>query len=211
MATVAGQPDGANVDGQIRELKVGPNAGCSSLRLPNRGRHGGADRGKAFGAWCDTTGHGAWKKGRQVWAVPMRKLLEWIGRPVDFVKVDAQGMDLEVFKSGGQMLSHVRRVQLEVISDDCKPVYQHQPTCSTVVEELRMLGFVPLTPLPCTPSAHAARPRAVDRDGLTAHAALDAVLACTPLTPIVHAAARCRVCCAVLSRHVAGREVQSPL
>ena len=160
MTAAIGQPEGGgdNADGQIRELKVGPNAGCSSLRLPNRGRHQGSERGKAFGAWCDTTGHGLWKKGRQVWTVPMRKLLEWIGRPVDFVKIDAQGMDLEVFKSGGHMLSLVRRVLLEVISDDCKPVYQNQPTCSTVVEELAALEFEPLTPLPCKPSAHCVCP-----------------------------------------------------
>jgi hypothetical protein len=45
----------------------------------------------------------------------------------------------------------VRRLQLEVVSDDCRPVYTGQPTCSEVVSSLAALGFVPLTPLPCRP------------------------------------------------------------
>lgn len=47
----------------------------------------------------------------------------------------------------------VKRVLLEVISDDCQPVYQNQPRCSEVVAALARSGFVPLTPLPCIPSA----------------------------------------------------------
>lgn len=139
--------------GELRELKVGPNAGCSSLHMPNRTRHrGAAGRQTAFGSWCDTTGHGMWRAGRHVWTVPLRQLLRWIGRDVDFVKIDAQGMDLEVFKSGGDLLRNVKRVVLEVIADDCRPVYEHQPQCSEVVATLHALGFVPLTPLPCTPA-----------------------------------------------------------
>jgi hypothetical protein len=100
---------GDGMDGELREFHVGPNAGCSSLSLPNRGRHRGRKgRTMAFGSWCDTTGHGVYARGRRVWTVPLRQLLRWIGRPVDFVKIDAQGSDLEIVKSGDGMLHLVR-------------------------------------------------------------------------------------------------------
>lgn len=159
-------------EGEMRELKVGVNAGCASLLKPNRSRHVRAG-GSNFGVWCDTTGHGMFLQGRQVWTVPLRQVLQWVGQPVDFLKgeltramasvvsfservpvrmqvklrfgpesgpglgasscqlfaaisdianpnlilfltVDAQGMDLEVVRSGNELLSsRVRRVLLE--------------------------------------------------------------------------------------------------
>lgn len=139
--------------GATRTLNVGGNAGCTSLLAANRtrGRGGG---NKVFGGWCDTVGVNT----RTVWTVPLAQLLTWVGRDVDFLKVDAQGMDLAIVRSGGSMLRRLRRVQLEVVSDDCRPVYEAQPTCSAVVEEMARLGFVPLAPVPCAPSM----PREVD-------------------------------------------------
>lgn len=62
-------------------------------------------------------------------------------------------MDLAIVQSGGaEGLAMVRRVLLEVVSDDCAPVYTQQPTCSEVVAAMAALGFAPLTPLPCTPA-----------------------------------------------------------
>lgn len=161
--------------------QVGGNSGCASLLKPNRTRH---RTGHSFGIWCDATGDAARAErdsrsgARSVFTVPLRQLLEWIGRPVDFVKIDAQGMDLEIVASGGAMLRNVRRVLLEVISDDCRPVYESQPRCSEVVSRMATLGFVPLTPLPCVPPKP--RPRANHRceleyvfrnarEGVTAH------------------------------------------
>ena len=141
-------------NGELRDLNVGGNSGCASLLKPNRMRHRG---GSAFGVWCDATGESANSAvdsrsgARSVYTVPLRQLLQWIGRPVDFVKIDAQGMDMEIIRSGGLLLKSVRRVLLEVISDDCKPVYEGQPRCSEVVRSMAALGFAPLTPLPCSP------------------------------------------------------------
>ena len=147
---VAVAPISGDGDGELREFRVGPNSGCSSLLQPNRSRHK-LHRGHTFGVWCDSVGKGAWAMGRQVHTVPLRKLLSWIGRPVDFVKIDAQGMDLEVVKSGGDQLKNVKRLLLEVIADDCRPVYEGQPTCTEVFAQMRAFGFTPLTPIPCKP------------------------------------------------------------
>lgn len=40
-------------------------------------------------------------------------------QPVDFIKVDAQGLDAIVIASARSRLGQVRRFALEVISDDC--------------------------------------------------------------------------------------------
>ena len=47
-------------------------------------------------------------------------LLSWVGqsRPVQLIKIDAQGADLSIVQSGGGALRRVRYVQLEVVSDD---------------------------------------------------------------------------------------------
>lgn len=77
--------------------------------------------------------------------VTLESILGWVARPVDLVKVDAQGMDLEVIRSAFSRVRQVRRFSLEVISDECYPLYRSQPTCSTVVRVARQLGFAPAT------------------------------------------------------------------
>jgi len=118
-------------------------SGCSSLLKPNVSRKGDAN---AFGAWCHKV-----RETRRVLTVPLEQILLWADRPIDLVKVDAQGMDLRVVQSGGPFLSRVRRFQLEVISDDCTPLYTGQPRCSHVVQTMAGLGFIPVRPTPCTP------------------------------------------------------------
>ena len=140
--------------GELRDLNVGGNSGCASLRAPNRRRHRG---GGSFGGWCDRTGESDKSNedprsgARAVWSVPLRQLLRWIDRPVEFMKIDAQGLDLDIVASGGDQLHLVQRVALEVISDDCKPVYLDQPRCTAVMMHMAQLGFEPLTPMPCAP------------------------------------------------------------
>ena len=141
-------------NGELRDLNVGGNSGCASLLTPDRKRHRG---GKSFGSWCDESGESdnsikdSRSGARSVWTVPLRQMLEWIDRPVEFLKIDAQGMDLDIVTSGGSMLHLLQRVLLEVISDDCKPVYLNQPRCSEVIARMGSLGFKPLTPIPCEP------------------------------------------------------------
>jgi len=88
--TTKGSETEREAEGQLRELKIGGNAGCSSLSRVNRSRHFRSGL-TSFGIWCDSVGRGAYSSdARRVWTVPLRQILRWIDRPVDFVKIDAQ-------------------------------------------------------------------------------------------------------------------------
>ena len=139
----AAPPEVATLSGGAQTLKVGGSAGCSSLMEVHRGRR---RQGASFGDWCNPIA-----EQRRVWSEPLEAVLQWVGRNVDFLKVDAQGLDLEVVRSGGARLAAVRRVSMEVVSDDCVPVYLQQPRCSEVVAAMAQLGYRPVSATPCTP------------------------------------------------------------
>ncbi len=140
--------------GELKAFNVGGNAGCASLAtLASKTGKNAA----SFGSWCSKKGLSQ----RFVWTVPLAQILGWIGREriVDFVKIDAQGMDLQVVRSGGALLrTNVRRLGLEVVADDCNVLYEAQPRCSEVTATLAALGFEPYTPVPCTPPINRGRP-----------------------------------------------------
>ena len=94
----------APLSGGAQTFKVGRSAGCSSFMDVHQGR-----RRRSFGSWCNPIA-----EERRVWSEPLEQVLRWIDRPVDFVKIDAQGMDLEVVRSGGTHLRAVRRISMEV-------------------------------------------------------------------------------------------------
>ena len=120
-------------------LNVGANSGCSST-LP-------VDLKSNRLKWCRKV-----MEAREVPAVPLETVLEWIGpRRVDFVKVDAQGVDLSVMESARSRISQIERFQLEVIADDCDGLYTGQPKCSAVVARAAELGFAPATDVHCNP------------------------------------------------------------
>ena len=55
-------------------------------------------------------------------ALPLETLLGWADRPVELVKIDAQGLDMTVVATARSRLAQVRRFAVEVISDDCETV-----------------------------------------------------------------------------------------
>ncbi|HSS62441.1 MAG TPA: FkbM family methyltransferase [Candidatus Limnocylindrales bacterium] len=59
---------------------------------------------------------------------------------VDFLKVDAQGLDLEVVKSAGDRLRDVARVQLEATTVSYRQ-YEGAPGKSVIVEYMESKGF----------------------------------------------------------------------
>jgi FkbM family methyltransferase len=61
---------------------------------------------------------------------------------VDFLKVDAQGAELAIFKGGANRLKGVVAIQAEV---SFIPIYQGQPPFGEIDGELRGAGFVPHT------------------------------------------------------------------
>ena len=124
----------------VTKFYVGRNAGCSSA-LPLL-------RNSSRLSWCR-----AQTEQREVPLVTLERLLTWVGpsRPIDFIKVDAQGLDMGVIESAGPLLSRVRAFSVEVVSDICAPLYEGQPQCSEVMRRARALGFEPATPVHCRP------------------------------------------------------------
>ena len=59
---------------------------------------------------------------------------------VDFLKVDAQGLDLEVVKSAGDRLQNVAKVQLEATTASYRQ-YEGAPGRSEIVEFMQSKGF----------------------------------------------------------------------
>lgn len=86
---------------------------------------------------------------RTVPAVSLRTVLgQWLawqsggGWPVDYLKIDAQGFDVEVLRSAGELLPRIRRVLIEVPGDACEPLYHGSMHCSEIVAALAGLGYV---------------------------------------------------------------------
>ena len=61
-------------------------------------------------------------------------------RPIDFLKMDIQGAELMVLKSGAQALSRCVAVQLEV---SFVPLYENQPAFGEIDVWMRAQGFAP--------------------------------------------------------------------
>jgi FkbM family methyltransferase len=59
---------------------------------------------------------------------------------IDFLKIDIQGGELNVFQHGREKLANTAIIQTEV---SFIPLYEGQPTFSAVDIELRELGFIP--------------------------------------------------------------------
>lgn len=139
----------AGVGGALQTFHVGRAAGCSSLL----GLNARSNRLK----WCRSV-----RESREVPTISLHNLLGLIGpgeRPIDFMKIDAQGMDLRILESAGRRLKRVRRFTLELLSDDCHGIYDGQPNCSTVVAAAAALGYTPAGPIFCTPRVSQLRTR----------------------------------------------------
>ena len=132
----------SNPDGELQPFRVGNVAGCSSLLNLSKTR-------ASFGSWCLKTADV-----RQVWTVSLFSLLGRLPRHsrVFFAKLDCQGFDLQVFQSAGKRMEMVDFVSMEVVSDDCRPLYANQPKCTEIVAAMGASGFSPLGPVRCVPS-----------------------------------------------------------
>merc|ERR1712217_201208 len=63
------------------------------------------------------------------------------GRSVRYLKVDAQGYDLQVVRSAGKHMNRIRSVTVEAQCDRVDKIYPDAPNCSTVYKEMLNLGF----------------------------------------------------------------------
>ena len=68
-----------------------------------------------------------------------RKLKE-ISEELDYLKIDIQGGELDVFRNGRSKLAQTVLIQTEV---SFIPLYEDQPTFSDIDIELRAQGFIP--------------------------------------------------------------------
>ena len=131
------KPDLWTFDGEsasaAASLTLTATAGCSSL-LP-------IDRTSKRLGFCRMTA-----ETREVPTITLEMLLGWLNRPVEFIKVDAQGLDLAVVQSAHSRMSQVQSFQLEIVSDDCDSIYKGQPKCSEVLPIVAGLGFKPARP-----------------------------------------------------------------
>jgi FkbM family methyltransferase len=116
-----------DVDGESAELKITREPGRSSLLEPDV-------------AVLEKFGAEPWNVVKRV-PITLRRLDNvWPTAldPPDFVKVDVQGFELKVLRGFGEMLNHVRCIELEAV---LVPVYRQQPCLGEVVEFLRFAGF----------------------------------------------------------------------
>lgn len=61
-------------------------------------------------------------------------------RHIDFLKVDAQGLDLEVVKSAGDRLRDIAKIQLEATTSTYRQ-YEGAPGKAVIVEYMESMGF----------------------------------------------------------------------
>eukprot|EP00931_Biecheleriopsis_adriatica_P010305 TRINITY_DN111396_c0_g1_i1.p1 TRINITY_DN111396_c0_g1~~TRINITY_DN111396_c0_g1_i1.p1 ORF type:complete len:450 (+),score=59.94 TRINITY_DN111396_c0_g1_i1:143-1351(+) len=88
---------------------------------------------------------------RQVPSVSLKTVLgNWLawkergtGWQVDYVKIDAQGLDVEVLRSAGELMPRILRVLLEVPGDACERMYNGSWHCSEIVSKMKHFGYLP--------------------------------------------------------------------
>ena len=107
---------------------------------------------------CCGTANPNLKETRRVPTVSLATVLgQWLawehggGWPISFLKVDAQGFDLDVAQSAGaEAAKKIRAMQIEVTADECRSGYAGSSTCSPTVDGMRELGFKPFAGEACS-------------------------------------------------------------
>jgi len=121
---------------------ITPIDGCSSLLKP-RGKEFASDPNKQ--KWKTKIGRDCAVEAEQrtVPCISLEKVIrEWLeARDIAYIKIDAQGFDLQVVKSAGRMMHKLKNVYMETQCDNAAMLYKGQPNCSSVYVEMIRLGF----------------------------------------------------------------------
>ena len=120
--------------GAVGSFKVSTRAGCSSM-LP-------VVNSTSWGQFCaellDT---------REVPSISLETALGLVPPhlPVAHLKLDVQGVDLALIQSVDAALlrRRVSTFSMEVVAEDCNPLYVGQPRCAEVLRYARSIGYVP--------------------------------------------------------------------
>jgi len=126
--------------GGSADLFIGnDNDFCASLLRPLEGGMTGGDAKP-----CEPKALHA----RKVPLVSLKTVLDrWLawegggGWPIDYLKIDAQGFDIEVLRSAGDRLPRILRVLMEVPGDTCKPMYEGSNGCSGIMTLMADMGY----------------------------------------------------------------------
>lgn len=116
-------------NGSVQTLNICQVSGMSSLLTPDQNML------QTFGLFAEF--------GKVLKQVPVTtRTLDSIDEimHLDYLKIDIQGGELDVFKNGRQKLADTVVIQTEV---SFMPLYQNQPTLGEIDIELRSQGFVP--------------------------------------------------------------------
>ena len=131
---LAVSPHGGNF-----EFHVASQAGCSSILEHNSN--------STWGKNCD----GQFET-RRVESVTLAQALALVPErlPIKQLKIDAQGVDVCLIKATPPELlrQRVMRIDLEVRSSKCTPLYEGQADCNEVVSSMASLGFTNTTSCP---------------------------------------------------------------
>ena len=137
----------------VKEFHITRDDSCSSLLEPNKRFASNstlADLDWDFAACTDVAETVA------VPGVTLETVIgKWLeGRTVDYLKVDAQGYDLEILRSAGRFRHKIKLVDMEAPCDaagSASRLYKAASTCRGTVEEMVRLGFQPrFDPSICT-------------------------------------------------------------
>jgi hypothetical protein len=110
-------------------FSLSPTDGCSSLLDLN-------PEAEKWAHWCFPK-----VDERLIPGISLETAFGWLEGPITHLKIDAQGYDLEVFKSTRSKMSLVEIVQIETVGDKHPALYQGQVKCTGVVKQMEDFGY----------------------------------------------------------------------
>lgn len=124
----------------VANFQVADVDGCSSL-LPMRGgeNYKTSDANhKKFINRCATA-----QETRQVPTIAFAEVLgSWLkGREVEWVKIDAQGFDVQLVQAAGEYKKQLKKISMETTKDSCDVMYEGALKCSEMYQAMTELGF----------------------------------------------------------------------
>jgi hypothetical protein len=60
---------------------------------------------------------------------------------VDWVKIDAQGFDVQLVQAAGKSLKQLKKISMETTKDSCDTMYEGALKCSDMYRIMSSLGF----------------------------------------------------------------------
>ena len=86
------------------------------------------------------------RKTLQVEQVVLGHWLAWAdqdGWPIEYLKIDASGFDVDAFETSGKYMYRILRVELRVWADECARPWKGMLLCTQVVQKMATFGYRP--------------------------------------------------------------------